>query len=238
MLFSGTPCQTAALKTFLGEDFNEHLITQTVLCHGVASPKVFERYLDDMEIKYRKKVKEIFFRSKEHGWEKYGMKICFEDDEEYFCESRQDTFHKAFGGNLALRNSCYDCKFKYPNYKADIVLGDFWNVESICPEIFNELGVSVIIVASSKGFDLFNAMKKNLTIKQITVSDIVKSQKGIIKSTPMNSKRTEFFENLDDENLDDLVKRLTKVPLIKKFRIGAGKIYRRSLSLILRRMIK
>lgn len=54
----------------------------------------------------------------------------------------------------------------------------------------------------------------------------------------MNSKRTEFFENLDDENLDDLVKRLTKVPLIKKFRIGAGKIYRRSLSLILRRMIK
>lgn len=65
------------------------------------------------------------------------------------------------------------------------------------------------------------------------MSDIVKSQKGIIKSTPMNSKRTEFFENLDD-----LVKRLTKVPLIKKFRIGAGKIYRRSLSLILRRMIK
>lgn len=238
VLFSGTPCQTAALKTFVGGDFNEHLITQTILCHGVASPKVFERYLDDMEIKYGKKVKEISFRSKEHGWEKYGMKICFEDNEEYFCESGQDTFHKAFGGNLALRNSCYDCKFKYPNYKADIVLGDFWNAESIYPEIYNDLGVSVIIITSSKGLDLFNTVKKNLTIKQIAVSDIIKSQKGIIKSTPMNKKRTEFFEKLDDEKLDDLVERLTRVPLIRKIRIGAGKIYRRSLSLILRRMIK
>lgn len=54
----------------------------------------------------------------------------------------------------------------------------------------------------------------------------------------MNKKRTEFFEKLDDEKLDDLVERLTRVSLIRKIRIGAGKIYRRSLSLILRRMIK
>ena len=238
VLFSGTPCQTAALKTFLGGHLNEHLITQTILCHGVASPKVFERYLDNVEIKYGKKIEEISFRSKEYGWEKYGMKIYFEDNGQFFCESRQDTFHKAFGGDLALRNSCYNCKFKYPNYNADIVLGDFWNVESICPEIYNDLGVSVIIIASSKGLNLFNAMQKSLTIKQIDLSDIVKSQKGVIKGTPMNSKRAEFFENLDNENLDDLVNRLTRVPLIMKIRIGAGKVYRRLLSLILRRMIK
>jgi len=44
VLFSGTPCQIAGLKSFLRKDY-EKLITLDLICHGVPSRKLFRNYL-------------------------------------------------------------------------------------------------------------------------------------------------------------------------------------------------
>ena len=46
VLFSGTPCQIAALKLFLKKDY-EGLTTIDVVCHGVPSPEVWKKYLNE-----------------------------------------------------------------------------------------------------------------------------------------------------------------------------------------------
>jgi coenzyme F420-reducing hydrogenase beta subunit len=44
VMFSGVPCQIAGLKGFLQKDY-DNLVTVDLVCHGVPSPKVWQRYL-------------------------------------------------------------------------------------------------------------------------------------------------------------------------------------------------
>ena len=47
VLFSGTPCQVAALRRYLRKDY-EHLLCVDFICHGAPSPGVFRTYLRDV----------------------------------------------------------------------------------------------------------------------------------------------------------------------------------------------
>lgn len=47
VLFTGTPCQVAGLKSFLGKNY-DNLITADLICHGVPSPKVFQKYIAEL----------------------------------------------------------------------------------------------------------------------------------------------------------------------------------------------
>lgn len=48
VLYSGTGCQIAGLKSYLGKDFDS-LYTVEVACHGVPAPGLFIRYIDWLE---------------------------------------------------------------------------------------------------------------------------------------------------------------------------------------------
>ena len=76
VLFSGTPCQVAGLKAFLGEEY-DNLFTAEILCHGVPSTAVWEKYLQHQETKNGSKVTDITFRNKIRGWHHYSVKFCF-----------------------------------------------------------------------------------------------------------------------------------------------------------------
>ena len=45
VLFSGTPCQIAALRKYLGKEYN-NLVTVDIICHGVPSPKFLKNYVE------------------------------------------------------------------------------------------------------------------------------------------------------------------------------------------------
>lgn len=63
VLYTGTPCQIAGLKTYLGKEY-ERLITVDLICHGVPSPKIWEDYVSFIEERYGKKIKKYNFRSR------------------------------------------------------------------------------------------------------------------------------------------------------------------------------
>ena len=79
VLFSGTPCQIAGLKSFLMKDYN-NLLTIDLFCHGVPSPKAWEKYVTHMENSVGSKMVSVSFRSKEKGWKLFSMSASFKMD--------------------------------------------------------------------------------------------------------------------------------------------------------------
>ena len=93
VLFCGTPCQIAGLKKYLRKEY-DNLLTVDVVCHGVPSPLVWRRYIDETAEKLRAErvdgkntvscslnelpvITGISFRDKTHGWKKYGFRISY-----------------------------------------------------------------------------------------------------------------------------------------------------------------
>ena len=73
VLYSGTPCQIQALYKILGKEY-ENLYTVDFVCHGVSSPKIFEKYIQEV-LKIEDTIKSIRFRDKTEGWSDFSMYI-------------------------------------------------------------------------------------------------------------------------------------------------------------------
>ena len=114
VLFSGTPCQIAGLKSYLGKDY-DNLMCIDIICHGVPSPNVWRRYKEALEERSQGKTLRIAFRSKVCGWKLFSLSFSFDNDKEYSKRLTEDIYLKGFLQNLYLRPSCYNCHFKTIN---------------------------------------------------------------------------------------------------------------------------
>lgn len=157
VLFTGTPCQVAAIKMITN---SERLFTLDVVCHGVPSKLVFDEY-----IKYISKGKSAVsfnFRDKSSGWSRYKSKACFEDGEIYECVTRNDPFFHGFICDLYSNLACYNCKFSAVPRCGDITMGDFWKVPE---ELMDERGVSVVLANNMRGLELLTKISDKQRIK-------------------------------------------------------------------------
>lgn len=229
VLFTGTPCQIEGLRTFLREDYDK-LYTQDIICHGVPSPKVWNKYLQFREKEDRDKPKKISFRNKDGGWKLFNMKFEYSNFE-YRKNEIEDIYMQAFLRNTSLRDSCYNCSFKKKNRISDITLADFWGIENILPEMDDNKGTSLVIVNSEKGEELLNKIIEKMIYKRVDLDNALKYNPSMISSVNKDKNREKFFENLDKIEFDKLVKKYTYKPNI--FRRVIGKIKR-----IIKKVIK
>jgi coenzyme F420-reducing hydrogenase beta subunit len=80
VLFSGTPCQVAAVKAFLKRINTDKLILVDVLCHGVGSPRFWKDNLESIEHKLNSEIIEAVFRNKkDFGWESHVETVYFDE---------------------------------------------------------------------------------------------------------------------------------------------------------------
>lgn len=130
ILYSGTPCQIAGLKRYLKRDY-EKLVTVDLICHGVPSPRIWEKYVirlmkkinagDIKDIRFRVKTSEeakcsnyyfFFLFLRDYRWHSYGE------------ERMKNLFYAYFTRHL-FRSSCYHCPYRDINISyADITIGD------------------------------------------------------------------------------------------------------------------
>lgn len=160
VLFSGTPCQIAGLKSFLKKKYG-NLITVDIICHGVPSPKVFKDYIEQIEKEKGKHVTTIYFKDKSEGWKNPQFVIKSNDEIIKKCTIFDDIYGRSFLTNMILRESCYDCKYSTLNSQSDITLGDFWGEEKYNKNIDSFKGISIIIVHTEKGNEIINILKKD-----------------------------------------------------------------------------
>lgn len=155
--FSGTPCQIAGLKSFLVREY-DNLITQDIICHGVPSPLIWQKYLA-----YKTngiKPANVSFRDKSTGWRNYSFKI-----DNHATKHLGSAFIRMFILSKILRPSCYDCHFKGDNHVADITLGDFWGkaIKHYAQRFNDNKGCSLILTHTPKGEALLKLAKANIT---------------------------------------------------------------------------
>lgn len=170
VLFTGTPCQAAGLDSYLGETDRSGLIIADLFCHGVSSPGSYRQYID--EIADGRKVTGVDLRDKENGWDEYGVRIRFEEGDDYFSPFREDPFIIPFIRNVSLRESCYHCRHKGFPRKSDLTLGDCWTIDSLFPDMNDHRGVSVIFANTEKGKLLLKDVSKQMEMREISFEKV------------------------------------------------------------------
>lgn len=161
--FSGTPCQTAGLRSFLERKRTDttNLVVVDIVCHGVPSPYIWRDYLSYIEKKNGGTATAIDFRDKlEFGWTAHlesftisGKKVA------------TSTYTTLFYKHIMFRHSCGNCHYTNTHRPSDITIADFWGWENVDAE-FNkdDKGVSLVLINSTKGKEIFNKIKDNIHV--------------------------------------------------------------------------
>lgn len=151
ILFSGTPCQVAALYTYLGNKRNyDNLYTAEVICHGVVSNLIVDKHLE-----YNHANQIVSFRSKCLGWGKDTYTTVLKNGQKTILQNRhKNFFYHAFTSDTVTRPSCYQCNYSNIRRVADITMGDYWGNKQVPEESIK--GISLLITNNSKGEKLIS----------------------------------------------------------------------------------
>ncbi len=209
VLFTGTPCQISGLNSFLGREYG-NLYTQDIICHGVPSPLVWEKYIKYREKKAASKTQRTFFRHKKYGWKMYSVQFEFENCTEYIQVHSADLYMVSFLRNWSLRPSCYECSFKGLDRSSDITLADFWGIDNIAPEMNDDKGCSLVMVNSQKGQDLFNSIADNVCSMSVDINEAVKYNSSAISSVKIPEQREKFLKKVKKVNFERAVRSCSK----------------------------
>ena len=210
VLFTGTPCQCNALKTYLVKEY-EKLILCDIICHANPSQKVFDKYKNEIENSRDKKIKMIYFRTKDNGWRNQTPIIEYMDNE----KEEEKTFFSAFVKELINRPSCHSCVFASSNRVTDFSIGDFWGIEKVMPEDEDkDIGISLFMVNSKKASEVFDNVKEYIKYKEVDKDLAFLYNHN--KNVPMHRNREKFFNNLDKISVIDNINQNIKVSFIRK----------------------
>ena len=211
VLFTGTPCQIAGLYNFLQKEYEE-LYTCDIVCHGVPSPIVFEKYKQNLEYQYNSNIKKIAFRNKSYGWKLFSVSIQFDNDAEYSKTLVNDVYMQGFLKNYYLRPSCYKCSYAKLPRVSDITLADFWGIASKYPELDDDKGTSLLLINTDRGKTLLKGCKNNIFTHECDLDHAIKGNPCIIKSVKEPDLRVKFFEDLHRRDFSYVIKKYMSSP--------------------------
>ena len=212
VLFSGTGCQVNALKGFLcGGRYDEETIVEKyhnlycmdVICHGTPSPALWQEYVKYTEEQNGAKLVSINFRCKDDSWVDYGMKEIDEKHKQVYISKDKDPYMLMFLRDYCLRPSCYECKAKEVKL-SDITLADFWGIDKVAPEMNDGKGTSLVLVRTSKGKCLFQEIRNELKIKEVSYEDGVAGNTAEYRSVARPLERDCFFDDMHHLSFEEL----------------------------------
>ena len=210
VLYSGTSCQIANLKAYVGTKRRNNLYTLDIICHGVPAPYVWRDFLYYMEANKKKKISAVNFRDKSKGWKNCVSSFVFSDKSVHYTKD----YSKLFYSNLTLRESCYACPFTNFERVSDITIGDFWGWEKSSNLYNDDKGVSLVLVCSDKGEALLNSVKDEAYIIKMTKQSCL--QKNLQEPTKCNPLRKEFETEYQLNGFEFVYKKYIKINIIKK----------------------
>lgn len=230
VMFTGTPCQNAALKTFLKGSY-DNLILVDILCHGIAAPNLYNDYITRLG-KKGKRIDYIDFRYAPDGnWHAPKTQVTYKDGTRRSGEL-ENSYFRMFVRNYCLRESCYSCNYASFERVSDITLGDFWGIERFHKELDYPHGVSVVVVNSEKGEYWFTKARTDLDVFNCTESDCTHEQ---LNGLPQGGRNAEFVEDYLKSGYDYVYRKYTMNPLSIRIR---EQLYRVSIIKWLRDVIK
>ena len=209
VLFSGTPCQIAGIKSYIGQ-VPDNLILAEVVCHGVPSQRVWDIYLSGLEKEQGCKVKSVSFRDKSKTWRKSDFLVLFEDGTELRQPNSENPYMRAFLKNLSLRPSCSNCRFKRFSSGADITMGDFWGSTELGDSFNDDICISVVALNTQRGRICFDSVKDGLRdVVKLSENQAFVFNEGYRESAVRNELAPVFFAGMQQKDFAQLVSDMT-----------------------------
>lgn len=223
VLYSGTPCQIAAMRKRAGD--NGNLLLVEVICHGAPKPEYWTKYLNALCSRERtgiSKIKLINFRDKATGWRNYSFHIDFINRRTIKEHHDDNLYMRAFLSNYSIRNACFICPFKYPNGSlADITIGDFWGIENLNEGKMDNDGTSLLIIRTNKGESF--VVQCGLDLIRYKYDDAILYNKSIEENATKPTKYNCFQEESMNGDFIACLKRFVRRPFslrLKRFIIN------------------
>lgn len=209
VVFSGTPCQCAMVKKNYGE--NENLYICDFICHGVPSPALWKKYLKYIEHENHEPIISAVFRNKR--CRKIGNYT-----ESYYFASGTEKFYNDYGAlfysHLAHRESCFACQFTTQKRYSDITIGGFLE-----PSDFDApYDSSMVIVNSSKGEELFEAIKQDIEFQKSNVT-YYKNQPCLYHPVGRPENYEQFWKDFSNKDMHYLIKQYAIDEIKDKYKI-------------------
>jgi len=231
VLYVGTPCQIAGLKNYLGKDYEELLLVDLV-CHGVPSQKLFDKYLTWLKKKNNSSIIEYEFRSKEKKSWGLNLKVKFESGKERYIPANLDPYYKSFLNGSTYRECCYNCKYAKIERVGDITIADYWGIEKEHPDFYDKNGVSAVIINTNAGFKAFENIKDKVEYRDTEIEKIIAKNKNLQEPTIRNSIRNNAYKDIDrkkfinyskknlkfKKDIKDIIKNLIPIKIKKKIK--------------------
>lgn len=194
--FTGTPCQVSGLRLYLRKDY-DNLITSDLVCHGVPSPKIFQKVVQSISEQVGGSIIDYSFRDKRiHGWSccsSSSWKIGNKKKYVKYSKDMEAYFNAFISGDL-MRMSCYECPYACRQRTGDITIADFWGVRRMYPDFPNiSKGVSLILVNSEKGKYIINNIIQNFYSMKITIEEGAKYNHNLNHPTSITQRRFESY---------------------------------------------
>lgn len=187
VLFSGTPCQTSGLNSYIGKRLRENLYLVDIVCHGTPGPYLWRDYLKFLEEKIGSTITWVNFRDKQkYGWAAHHETFKFAGG-----GRSKMSFTFLFYKHIMFRKSCAKCHFANTRRPSDITIADFWGWEKTNPKAnLDDKGLSLILCNTEKGRKLFDAIKGDLNYFPAKLDDVL--QPNMIHPSVPEPKRDQF----------------------------------------------
>lgn len=212
VLYCSSPCQIAALKLYLGEDY-EKLLTIDFVCHGVGNQSLFDKSIAFSQKKLGCTIKKVIFR--------YKFKKASSHYYYFYCENGNRSFEKsdiylsfpyynAYCKQLAYRDCCYSCKYATGGRVSDLTIGDFHRIEKYNKAIDRLAGVSMYLCNTKKGQKFFDSLSDKLYVEKMDWDTIKRENRFKIYPFEMPKERDAFMRSIAEEPFDQTVSRFLK----------------------------
>ena len=221
VLFSGTPCQIAGLRAYLGKTKTDKLLTVEVICEGVPTPHFVRGYDKYMQKRYGAEIKTLDYRYKDMKkvsgkWDFQVMHTALENGKSFKRDRWFNPFWSIWLNHLMSRPSCYHCPFATTKRMADISLGDLWGVHLYCPELYGRnAGASLVVCNTEKGRQALELAKPHLYGHELDFATALKYQSPMRKHIDENPDREAFMQDVREMEYPALCEKWAKKPTVK-----------------------
>lgn len=193
VLYAGMACQVEGLKAFLRKEY-DNLYTIDLICMGIPSPIVWQKYLKVFFADER--IKNVNFKEKSVGWNSF----CFyvkTNKRDFKERGMENLYLQSMFRSWNMRPSCFTCPFKKERRFSDFTLADCWGANRLVPTIDDNKGLSSVIVHSTKGQRLWQLLSGRIESIEISIDSIAAGNQNLIQNKPQTGNRQLFYETLE-----------------------------------------
>lgn len=206
VLFTGTPCQVAALYAVVGYKY-DNLLTVDLICHGVPSGEMFKKFLEYLEDKYSTKIKHFDFRSKRYKWSRFTAEFTDVKGKTVNIGKVNEFYFAQFSAGNIMRPSCFTCRYACPDRVGDITMGDFWGHSALDLRCDRNNGISVFTCNTERSRDMLDVMSERLILDKIDYSIAVFGNTCLNHPTKKGEKWDLYMQAMKNGEIPKIAKR-------------------------------